>query len=181
MAPLVLTAISLAAKFAPEVIRHLTGSDQSAEVAQTVIDTARAVTGLQDPVEIEAALSANAEAARQFKEKVMEYEKELEAMHLADVQSARERDVKLAQVGIRNTRANWMLFTTVTGIVAAVWVMVNFNLSADTAIGGVLIFLIGKLTGNWEAAFAFEFGTTRSSKEKDTTISKLTGGKGPLQ
>lgn len=173
MAPAVIAAISLAAKFAPEVIAYLTGDEKSGQVAEAVINTARQVTGLKDPAEIEAFLAADAEKAREFQLKLLEQETEFHKMYLADVQSARERDVKLAQAGIKNTRANWMLAITVAGIVAAVWVMVAFELSADSAIGGVLIFLIGKLVGNWESAFAFEFGTTRSSKDKDDTIKKL--------
>lgn len=170
MAPLILAAISLASKFAPEVVQYMTGSESAGVIAEKVLDVAKEVTGIPSNEGAIAAIEADPALALQFKTKVMEHESAMEQMYLTDVQSARARDMVFIEKGKTNTRANWMLAVTVAGIVGCVWVMVAHNLSADSAIGGILIFLIGKLVGNWEAAFNFEYGTTRGSRTKDDTI-----------
>lgn len=93
-------------------------------------------------------------------------------LEFQDVAGARARDVDLMKTtGHTNKRANIMLGFVVLGLVALVTMMAVMHISADTALGGVVFMLIGKLIANWDSAFSFEFGTTRSSKTKDETIS----------
>jgi hypothetical protein len=162
------------AQFAPAVIKWVTGSDKAEEVAGKVIDVAKAVTGRETPDAALAAIQADPALAIEFRKAVMANELEYDRMYLADVQSARDRDVKLHQAGYKNIRASWMLTVTFIGIVGLVLLMVIKDIDANTAIGGVVLMLVGKLIGNWETAFNFEFGTTRTNKEKDETIKRLT-------
>lgn len=123
-----------------------------------------------------AALRA-AENAFQLQMQEMQYKHEDGQLlaDYADLASARDRDVKLVTVtGKSNTRANVMLGVVVVGLIALVSLMVSKNISADSALGGVVLMLIGKFSNNWDSGFSFEFGTNRASKAKDDAISSLT-------
>lgn len=94
---------------------------------------------------------------------------------LADTADARKRDTALMTVtGHTNLRASWMLVATLAALVLLVAVMLFREIDANTALGGVVIMLIGKFANAWDTAFLFEFGTNRSSKTKDETINSLT-------
>lgn len=96
---------------------------------------------------------------------------------LADVADARKRDVALmAATGKTNIRASVMLATTMLALMAMVIVMLFKTIDANTAVGGVLLLLIGKFSNAWDTAFMFEFGTNRTNKAKDETISALSKG-----
>lgn len=100
---------------------------------------------------------------------------EMSAQAFADTASARDRDVKIVEkTGKTNMRASVMLAVTMLSLVALVAVMLVKDIDANTALGGVILLLIGKFSNAWDTAFQFEFGTTRGSKGKDETIKTLT-------
>lgn len=165
--------LTLASQFAPSIIKYFSNSDTAASVAGQVIDIAKTVTGRETPAEAVTTLKADPALAIQFQLAVMANDAALEQAYLADVQNARARDVELAKAGTKNRRADIMLALTFLGIVALVVLMVFRDIDANTALGGMVILLIGKFVGQWETGFNFEFGTTRTSKVKDETISSL--------
>lgn len=94
---------------------------------------------------------------------------------LNDTDGARKRDVAIVTVtGHTNKRASVMLAVTIVALVALVAVMLFKDVDANTALGGVILLLIGKFSNAWDTAFQFEFGTTRTNKAKDDTIKSLT-------
>lgn|ERR1700741_2193230 len=100
---------------------------------------------------------------------------ELYASEIADRDSARKRDVELMKVtGHTNHRADVMLGLTFLGLVALITMMFIRNVDANSALGGIVVLTIGKLLGQWDTGFSFEFGSNRSSKGKDETIKALT-------
>lgn len=100
---------------------------------------------------------------------------ELMAAEFADTAGARSRDVELMKVtGKINVRASAMLLITILALVGLVLIMLFRDVDANTALGGVILLLIGKFSNAWDTAFNFEFGTNRSSKDKDATIKALT-------
>ena len=99
---------------------------------------------------------------------------ELNAQEFADTASARARDVELTKVtGKTNLRASIMLGVTMLALAGMVVVMLFKDIDANTAVGGVLLLLIGKFSNAWDTAFQFEFGTNRSSKVKDDAIKNM--------
>lgn len=122
------------------------------------------------------AVLRNAEYEFQLKMKEWGYKEavELAAGAYADTASARSRDVDLIKItGKTNRRADIMLALTYIGLVALVACMLLRDINANSALGGIVVLLIGKLIGQWETGFQFEFGTNRSSKGKDDTIKTL--------
>lgn len=96
MAPLIPIAISLAAKYVPELIEHFSGKN-AAGVASKVIEIAQDATGTETPDEAAKALAANPELALKFKTATLEQQTEFARLALeevkvglADVASARD-------------------------------------------------------------------------------------------
>lgn len=172
MDPLTLTAIKLAASFAPSIIGYFKG-DNAADVASKVIAVAQTVTGTVTPDAAVAALNEDPALAREFQLKVMQQEAVFEQMYLTDVQSARTRDVELAKAGMKNTRANVLAATAMVLVLVGLAVVVWTSGMDDFAKASVSL-IIGRSLGWVEQVFSYEFGSTRSSATKDATISNLT-------
>lgn len=89
MAPLIPIAISLAAKYVPDIIAHFSGKN-AAGVAEKVLEVAQQVTGSATPDEAAKALAASPELALKFKLAVMEQEKSLKELDVAADKQANE-------------------------------------------------------------------------------------------
>lgn len=171
--PLIPIALSLAGQFAPAIIKYFTNSDTAAAVAGQVVDIAKTVTGTDTPEAAVAALQADPALALQFQTAVMANETELDKAFLADRQDARARDVKLAQAGVTNKRADIMVLLDVVGLIACLVVLCFFR----EKIPGEAVGLISTVAATFglclRDAHQFEFGSSRSSQAKDATISNL--------
>jgi hypothetical protein len=111
--------------------------------------------------------------AIQFKSAVMANDADLEKAYLADRQDARTRDVEIAKLGRRNVRADIMVLLDVLGLIACLVVLCFFR----EKIPGEAIGLISTIAATFglclRDAHQFEFGSSRSSQNKDVTISNL--------
>src|SRR5206468_12038907 len=95
-------ALALAAKYAPDLIKHFTNSDTAGDVAGKVIDIAKTVTGKGTPEDATVALDADPALALQFKTAAMANATELAKASMLDVQDARHRDEMFIQAGRKN-------------------------------------------------------------------------------
>lgn len=160
------------AQFAPQLVKWITGSVDAAAGAQKVVDIAAQVTGSVDPEKIQAALTADRALQIQFQQAVMANSAELDRLFLADTQSARARDVALAQAGIRNWRASALVAAAIVLVIVCLAVVIWQTNMNEFAKGAVTL-ILGRALGWVEQVFSFEFGTTRQSKTKDDTIRDL--------
>jgi len=71
-----------------------------------------------------------------------------------------------------------MLLGAVLVVVVCVGVVVGWTLSEYAQ--GIITLVIGRFLGYIDNGFAFEYGTTRGSKEKDSVIAGLSGSPGPV-
>lgn len=163
--------LTLAAKYAPDVIRYFRG-DKAGDVAEKVVDIAQTVTGTNTPEAADAVLSADPAKAMEFRLAVMANETALEAMFLSDMQSARNRDVKLMDTGHVNIRANFLAALAFL-IVATCLAVVVWASNMDDFAKATITLIAGRALGWVEQVFSFEFGSTRSNKAKDETNSVL--------
>jgi len=165
--------LALASQFAPSIIKYFTNSETAGAVAGQVIDIAKTVTGTQDADQALAALKDDPALAVQFKTAVMANDADLEKSFLADRQDARSRDVKLAQAGRYNWRADIMVLLDVVGLIACLVVLCFFR----DRIPGEAVGLISTVAATFglclRDAHQFEFGSSRSSQSKDATIQSL--------
>ncbi len=73
----------------------------------------------------------------------------------------------------KNRRTAVMMFSAKCVVLACLVVVVWVSGINEYA-QGIITLVIGRFLGYVDAGYAFEFGTTRASKEKDTAIADLT-------
>lgn len=168
MAPLIALAAQLIPFLLPKVAKAL-GGEKAEKVADTVVGIAEAVTGKkgQDAVE---AVKANPETALAFLKAQLDQETRLEELVIEDRKDARARDSLFIKAGRRNFRADLL----VIGCVLALCYIVNEIAGTDIKPEVLAIFnmSVGALLKMLGDAFAFEFGSSRGSKEKDEALKK---------
>jgi len=158
-------------------MKYAGASDTSVQVAEQAVGIAQVVTGATSPAGAVAMLNSNSEKAMEFRIKITEQEKSWDEMYLKDIQSARERDTKLHEAGYRNTRANWMLISAYIGVGICFFAVITDE-TMNEYTKGIITLVLGRMLGYIDQGFNFEFGTTRTSRAKDDTITKLTNGGG---
>ena len=127
-------------------------------------------------------ITALKKAEMDFKSRMTELgyanEQKLEELVVQDRQGARDRDVKLAQSGQRNHRADFMFFLAVVMTGGLVWIVWK-DPAINEYVKGIFTLVLGRFLGYLDNIYNFEFGTTRGSKSKDTTIEQLSKGAQP--
>lgn len=168
--PLIATALGLA-EFAPVIARWLGNNPENTEnIAHQVVEVAKKVTGLNDPNEISNALSQNSLLIRDFQKEIIKIEADLEIEMIKDRQNARERDIAIAQAGIKNTRADVMVISAAIGLVACLYTLTRYAGTLPGEAVGIISTIAGIFGSCLKDAYAFEFGSSRGSKEKDSVF-----------
>lgn len=168
MAPLLLLAAQLAPYLLPKVAKAL-GGENAEKAAEVVVDIAEKVTGKKGQEAVEA-VKSSPETALAFLQAQMTQETRLEELVVEDRKDARLRDRAFLAAGRWNFRADLMIL----GCIFAVAYIVN-KISGESVKPEVLAIFnmaIGALLKMLGDAFAFEFGSSRGSKEKDDLIRK---------
>jgi hypothetical protein len=169
---LIAAALEIAKLAAPRLITHLTDSEKAGETAERVIEVAQQVTGTATPNEALARLKADPNLVLQANLRMQEIEAETEKAYLADRQGARARDVELAKAGMRNKRADVMVIGVTTGLIVCLGVLALYRKEMPGEVVGILSMIAGIFGSCLKDAFAFEFGSSRGSKEKDALMAQ---------
>ena len=157
------------AQYAPSIIKWLSGSEKAEEAAQKVIDVARVVTGKEDASEAAEAIQADPAMLMQFRQAMASIEADMDRAYLADRQNARGRDVAFVQAGRWNIRADLLALLSVTGLIVCVWFVARDSSLPERAVNAIM-FVAGTLAACVRDVFAFEFGSSRGSRDKDALI-----------
>jgi len=157
------------AQYAPSIIKWLSGSEKAEEAAQKVIDVARVVTGKDDASEAVEAIRADPAVLMQFRQAMANIEADMDRAYLADRQNARGRDVAFVQAGRWNIRADLLALLSVTGLIVCVWFVARDSSLPERAVNAIM-FVAGTLAACVRDVFAFEFGSSRGSRDKDALI-----------
>lgn len=171
-APLLIPVAVELAKYAPSILRWITGSDKVEEVAAEVVDIAKRVTGTGTAEDALDRIKLDPQQAIQFRMAVMANETELDKLYLADRQSARDRDAKFVEAGKRNYRADTMYVLAVLVVVSLTYAVWKES-AIDEFAKATVTLILGRFLGYLDTIYQFEFGTTRSSKAKDESIRNL--------
>lgn len=168
-------ALGVASLAAPYIGKWLFGDDGAA-VAQQVVAVAQKVTATDSPAAAQQALQANPELVAQLQTQLATLNADLERAYLQDRQSARARDVELARSGRSNVRADLMVAGVTLGLIACIVVLAFYRSQVPGEVVGILSTVAGIFGSCLKDAFGFEFGSSRSSKEKDALIAQSIGG-----
>jgi hypothetical protein len=172
--PLIAAALGLA-EFAPVIARWL-GGENAENVAHHVVETAKRLTGADDPVIAAKALSENSLLIAEFQKEIIKIEAELELQFLQDRHNAREREIALAQAGRRNVRADIMVLSAAVGLVACLYTLTSYGGTLPGEAVGIISTVAGIFGSCLKDAYNFEFGSSRGSREKDSMVAIMSQG-----
>lgn len=184
--PLIPIALALAS-FVPDIVKWITGSKDAEAIAGRVVDIAKNVAGTDDPEQAQAAIERDPKLALQFQMAVMASRADLQKMYYADVadertkslediKDARARDIEIIHSGSWNWRSTAMLAMAYGGIIVISLILashVYLGLDPGGIVTGFLCTVGGTLLRNIGTAFDFEFGSSRSSRDKTITPEDL--------
>lgn len=167
MGPLIPVALSVL----PALAEWLGGA-RAGDVAERAAGVVRAVTGTDDPAAAAAVLQDPAKHA-EMQIRLAEIAGQERDAYLADMASARARDVALQSDGKRNVRADVMVALCVLGILAGVGFLTTGLIPSGSDVAGAVIGLIGLFSKCFADAFQFEFGSSRGSADRAKTQDAL--------
>ena len=171
MFPILSAALSLC-EFAPLMTRWLAGG-QASQVAHHIVDAARRITGENHLEGIVKSFQDHPALILDFQKTLIERERDWERMVLHDRESARVRDIAWIKSGRRNRRADIMVISAAVGLILC---LVALGYYADHLPGeavGIISTIAGIFGACLKDAYAFEFGSSRGSREKDATVSAM--------
>lgn len=169
--PLISAALGLA-QFAPSIAKWL-GGDDAEKVANNVVDFAKKITGQGDPISTIQTLKNNPSLLIEFQKEIIKYESEMEFRYMRDRQDARARDVAIIHSGKENIRADIMVVCAAGGLISCLASLAWYcdNLPGEAV--GIISTVAGIFGACLKDAYAFEFGSSRGSKSKDSTVAHL--------
>lgn len=175
VAPAILAAGTLIAKFLPELL-HLFGKDKQAEVAEEIVDIAKQITGKDSEDAAVEKILADPNLALQFKQSVLNQQVRLEEIaierekiYVSDVQDARKyRDEKLFYLGC--TIYVIFFLTMSTAIIGSYALLTVKNSDLDpgmiAAVFGLIGAIVGYVASQAQSVTNFNFGTSYGSMQK---------------
>lgn len=169
--PLMASALALAELVPP--LAHLLGGDRAHAVAKRAVSAAKHITGTDNDLEALKRLQNDTLLLADFQRSILQLEADLERDHLHDRQDARARDVALRQSGDCNTRANIMVVSAALGLVLCLGVLSCYSNHLPGEAVGIISTIAGIFGACLKDAYAFEFGSSRGSKEKDAALADI--------
>ncbi len=162
------------AQFAPSIIKLITGSDKAEAVAGSVINIAKTVTNTNTSDAALAAITGDPDKIIAFRTAIAAQQADLEKAYLSDVENARVRDIDVRKLtGGTNLRADLAVLAVVVGLITCLVVLIQYKASIPGEVVGILSTVAGIFGSCLKDYFSFEFGSSRSSQNKDATISNL--------
>ena len=160
------------AEFSPLIARWI-GGEEGEKKAHRVVDIAHTVTGEKDPSKVIQSLKADPKLIAEFQQSILKMDHELSMAEYKDRESARYRDIALAQAGRSNLRADIMVVSAAFGLVACLVTIILYRTSLPGEAVGIISTIAGIFGSCLKDAYAFEFGSSRGSKLKDGKISAM--------
>ena len=170
--PIIAAATALA-ELAPGLFKWLKPDPRSGtknktyEIATKVVDVARKVSGTEDNQSAIAALKHDPELLIQFQQNMADLERDLTESEVADRDSARQRDIAMMELGRSNSRADIMVIAAALGLICCLVSLAVFKGELPGEAVGIISTVAGIFGACLKDAYAFEFGSSRGSKNKD--------------
>ena len=158
----ILTGLSA---FAPIITKWMGASDNVQSIADKASTIASTLTGKSDPNEILDALRADDSKANEFALAILAQQDTFETIYAADKVNARARDIAISGTPAGNVRANH-LATVAVVLIFAILLAVIWLPDLGEFAKGVITTILGVFLNQLTNIYAFEFGTTRRSREK---------------
>ncbi|MGN6671068.1 MAG: hypothetical protein ACTHJ4_05980 [Candidatus Nucleicultricaceae bacterium] len=171
--PIVASAIALG-ELAPVLSKWFgagEGATQTTKViASQVVDLAKKLTGSPSAETAIASLKEDPKALIAFQKAVISMDRDLERAYLNDRISARKRDMTFAQNGKSNIRGDIMVISAALGLLLCLFSLAFYRSIMPGEAVGIISTIAGIFGSCLKDAYAFEFGSSRGSKEKDMAV-----------
>jgi hypothetical protein len=159
-------------QFVPSMARWL-GGEKAERVAEEVVAIAKNICGEGDSTQLIKLLQENPELLINFQKAMIQLEAELELHQLHDRQDARARDVALITNGQGNLRADIMVVCAAGGLISCLVSLAYYSDHLPGEAVGIISTIAGIFGACLKDAYAFEFGSSRESKLRNTTMAAM--------
>ncbi len=159
-------------EFLPMLGHWLAGNDGE-RVANAAVHMAQAVTGQRETNQILQVLRTDPKCLIEFQKSILKIAHEMDLAVTKDRESARLRDVAIAQAGRSNLRADIMVISAALGLVICLITITFFRTTLPGEAVGIISTIAGIFGSCLKDAYAFEFGSSRGSKLKDNKLSAM--------
>lgn len=168
----IIAAALALSQFAP-IISKWVGGNRAESIANTVVNIAKNVTNSNNEHDAIAKLQADTKLIADFKNEITKSEKEIELAIIKDKENARNRDIAIINMGMRNKRADIMVVAAALGLVICLGAITFFQDKLPGEAVGIISTIAGIFGSCLKDAYNFEFGSSRGSKEKDYTVASM--------
>ena len=155
------------------MLNRFLSSSQGDSIASHVVEMARALTGENEVNRILHKLQADPSLMINFQKAILTKEVDWEKALLKDRESARSRDMVWVHSGKRNIRADVMVLSAAGGLVFCLVSLAYYAEHLPGEAVGIISTVAGIFGSCLKDAYAFEFGSSRGSREKDATVTSL--------
>ena len=160
------------AELSPMLARWL-GGEQGEKVAQKAVHLAQRITGEKEFENVIGSLKRDPKVLLKFHQALLHMDHELELAAYKDLDNARARDIALAQAGRSNLRADIMVVSAALGLISCLLTITLYRTTLPGEAVGIISTIAGIFGSCLKDAYAFEFGSSRGSKLKDSKLSAL--------
>ncbi|MBP9752376.1 MAG: hypothetical protein KBD31_01000 [Proteobacteria bacterium] len=162
-------------QFAP-VLNAWFGGTKLDSLANRVMNIAKEISGSDEISDIIETFKADPNKALEFKESVLKMETEVELAILHDRQEARQRELQLLISGKSTYRADVMVVSAVLGLGLCLGSLGLYGEELPGEAVGIISTIAGIFGACLKDAYAFEFGSSRGSRQKDQAMVALMDG-----
>ncbi|MBN9565446.1 MAG: hypothetical protein J0G29_05065 [Alphaproteobacteria bacterium] len=147
--------------------------DNNPATIEKIISVAKHVTNSQTTEGIVRILNQDPMAREKFEQSLAQIEKEVDEILAKDRDSARKRDIAMLRHGVYNMRADIMVVCAALGLAACLFSLVLYQTSMPGEAIGIISTIAGIFGACLKDAYAFEFGSSRGSKNKDEQVALI--------
>jgi hypothetical protein len=166
-----LSAALLFAPFVPKMIDYLSQDDPD-QIASQTIKVATDITQCDSPEAALMRLMDEPDLKDSFVTHMTSLLLSLEESKVRNIDAARARDLALAALGSPR-RGDWMVVLAAGGLISSLLALTFFKDILSGEVIGIISTICGIFGSCLKDAFGFEFGSSRSSREKDFLFHKF--------
>ena len=160
------------APFFPAIVRWIAG-ENGEKIAKDIVKAAQNVTGQTVAEQVSQHLQENPKMLIDFQKSLMKIARDYRIEEVNDRTSARSRDIAMIQAGRQNLRADIMVVSAAMGLIMCLLSLGIYKSTLPGEAVGIISTIAGIFGACLKDAYAFEFGSSRGSKEKDWQVTSF--------
>lgn len=152
-----------------KIVNACTSQEQTIQTLSRILDEAQLLTKSNDLETLTQTLQSSPNLCKKLEKRWRLYEKSSQSAHAHDTMNARTRDIYKLYLSKSNKRADVMVISAALGLLLCLVVLGCLSKSLPGEIIGIISTVAGMFGSCLKDAYAFEFGSSRGSRDKDLT------------